>query len=196
MPFRRKFRQLATKSYEKHSDTKVHIIGPGTVGVPFQIIRDTEQGARSEAGNTDTIQLGRGNNEECQQGDTCKYVNIIIQVAARDAPVNTQKGWLEWAFCVMKESDLDPVKTNLGTNTLGDVCIKYLRNQCIMTGIIPTSLTASAVQNIQLKIPKAWETMKTGDTWKLFLNVRTSSATATATDLLMVLSSFMYKNYH
>ncbi len=196
MPFRRKRRQLATKSFEKHSDTKVHIIGPGTVGVPFQIIRDTEQGARSEDGNTDTIQLGRGNNEECNQGDTCKFINLVIQAGAKDTAQDVQKGWLEWAVCLMKESDLDPTKTNLGTNTLGDVCVKYLRNQCLMTGVLPTSLYSAGVQNIALKIPKAWETLKTGDVWKVFLNVRTTNATETSTNSLMVLTSFFYKNYH
>ncbi len=196
MPFRRKQRQLLTKSFEKHSDTKVHIIGPGTVGVPFEIIRDTEQGARSEDGNTDTIQLGRGNNEECNQGDLCKFINVIIQVAPRGSAAAQKVGWVEWAICLMKESDLDPTKTNLGTNTLGDVCTKYLRNQCLMSGVIPVGQYSSAVQNIALKIPKAWVTLKTGDVWKVFLNGRTSDATATGTDNWMVLTSFLYKNYH
>lgn len=196
MPFRRKQRQLLTKAFEKHSDTKVHVIGPGTVGVPFQIIRDTEQGARSADGNTDTIQLGRGNNEECNQGDIVKFVNIIIQTGARDTASQAMIGWTEWAFCLMKESDSDPTKTNLGTNTLGDVCVKYLRNQCLMTGIIPTSLYAASVQNIALKIPKAWQMLKTGDVWKLFLNIRSASSTETSTNNHKVLSSFFYKNYH
>ncbi len=196
MPFRRKPRQLQMKAYEKHSDTKVHIIGPGTAAVPFEIIRDTEQGARSEAGNTDTIQLGRGNNEECNQGDIVKFVNLIIQIAPRGSAAAQKVGWIEWAFCIMKESDLAPVKTNLGTNTLGDVMIKYLRNQCIMTGVIPVGQYSSSVQNISLKIPKAWQMLKTGDVWKVFLNARTSDATATGTDNWMVLTSFIYKNYH
>ncbi len=196
MPFRRMRRQLATKSFEKHSDTKIHVIGPGTVGVPFQIIRETQQGARSEAGAEDTIQLGRSNSEECQQGDTCKFVNIIIQAAPRDTATTIQAGWVEWAFCLMKESDLAPTKTNLGTNTLGDVMTKYLRNQCIMSGILPTGQFTAAVQNIALKIPRKWQTMTTGDIWKVFLNVRTADTTETSTDSLKVLSSYFYKNYH
>ncbi len=195
MPFRRKRRMLQMKTFEKHSDTKVHIIGPGTVGVPFQIVRDTEQGARSPDGNTDTIQLGRGNNEECNQGDIVKYINLIIQSSPRSADA-VKGGWIEWAFCIMKNSDTAPTKTNLGTNTLGDVMIKYLRNQCIMTGVIPIGQYSSSVVNIQIKIPKQWCVLKTGDEWKVFLNGRTANATATETDTWMVLTSFIYKNYH
>ncbi len=161
MPFRRKRRQLQGKAWEKHSDTLVAVIGPATATVSALIVRDTEQGARSEAGDTDTIQLGRGNNEECNQGDMCKFVNIHLQVAPRLASEVDTPGWVEWAFCVMKESDLDPTVTNKGTNTLGDICTKYLRNQCIFTGAVPLGQRQAIVQEISLKIPDKWQRLTT-----------------------------------
>lgn len=186
---------LSMKTYEKHSDTKVHIIGPGTIGVPFEIIRDTEQGDRSEDGNTDTIQLGRGNNEECNQGDICKYVNIHLEIMPTSSSDFTT-AVIEWAFVKMKASDLRPTKSNLGTNTLGDVMTKYLRNQCIFTGAIPIGQFQASVQEISLKIPKMMWMLKTGDQWLIFFNVRSSVITDTATDSVQLVSSFNYKNYH
>ncbi len=195
MPFRRKRRQLSGKVFEKHSDTKVFKIGPGTVGVPEIIIRDTEQGARSPDGNTDTIQLGRGNNEECNQGDICKYVNLHFQVMPTSS-IDPTTAVVEWAFCKMKNSDTAPTKSNLGTNTLGDVMTKYLRNNCIFTGAIPIGQFQSSIAEIVLKIPKMMTRLVVGDEWKVFLNVRSSVTTDTATDTVLVILSFNYKNYH
>ncbi len=77
MPYRKRA-VLKFKAHEKHSGTKVHTIGPGTVATAFQIIRDTEVGDRDPSGGNDTIQLGRSFDEECNIGDSCKYVNIHI----------------------------------------------------------------------------------------------------------------------
>ncbi len=192
---RRSFQKLRTKVYEKHSDTKIHTIGPGTVAVAFQKIRDTEQGPRDPAGAEDTIQLGRSNGEECNQGDICKYINVHIQAGPQLSAV-ANIGWIEWAVVLKKSSDANPTNVNLGTKTLGDVCTKYMRNECIMTGALPVGDRQASVTEIQLKIPKAKQMLKTGDEWMLFLYARTSSAVQTATDTYRVISSFNYKNYH
>jgi len=186
---------LFGKTWEKHSDTLISVIGPGTSTATALLIRDTEQGPRSEAGNTDTIELGRGNNEECNQGDVCKYVNIHFQVGPRTAD-DANMGWLEWAFCILKNVDPKPTTANKGTNTLGDICTKYLRNQCIYTGSIPIGKAQTNVQEISLKIPKKWERLTTGDEWKVFYWARTVSSTESSTDMFKVIASFNYKNYH
>ncbi len=185
------------KSHEKHSDTLISTIGPGSA-VSQLVVRDTEQGARSSAGNTDTIQLGRGNNEECNQGDTCKYVNIHIQAGPRvvSATNTINQGWLEWGFVCQKASDLNPAVTNLGTNTLGDVLTKYFRNECIYTGNMPIGGAQPNSQELTIKIPKSKMTLRTGDEWNLWFSVRTVSATETATDTFRVITSFNYINYH
>ncbi len=195
MPFRRKRRQLMGKAYEKHSDTLISIIGPGTATVSELLVRDSEVGARQPSGATDTIQLGRGNNEECNTGDICKFVNLQVMVAPRSA-TTANIGWLEWAFCIVKNVDPSPLVTNKGTNTLGDICTKYLRNQCIFTGAIPVGNAQPAVAVISLKIPKSRQRLVQGDEWKLFFWSRTTSSTETSTDMHKVITSFNYKNYH
>ncbi len=189
-------RQLRGKSYEKHSDTLISVIGPGTVVIPDMLVRDTEQGDRNPAGSTDTIQLGRGNNEECNQGDICKFINIHVMFAPRVIDSAQSTGWLEWAFCIMKGSDPEPTKANIGTNTLGDIMTKYLRNGCIYTGSIPCGSNQCATAEITLKIPKAKQRLVLGDVWRFFFLPRTISSTETSTSSFKVITSFNYKNYH
>ncbi len=195
MRHRRSYSKLRTKVYEKHSDTLISVVGPGTAVIPFLLIRDTEQGDRSPDGNTDTIQLGRGNNEECNQGDICKFINITAQVGPRQTQ-DISIGWLEWAFVIMKASDPEPTKTNLGTNTLGDIMTKYLRNKCIYTGAIPIGSAQCATEHIVLKIPRDSQMLKTGDEWKWYFMPRTTNSVETGGSSFKVVSSFNYKNYH
>lgn len=195
---RRRRRMLMGKSHEKHSDTLVATSGPGTVTIGRFLVRDTEQGARSPDGATDTIQLGRGNNEECNQGDVCKYVNIHMQVGPRvvGAANTANTGWMEWAFIIQKNSDPVPTNSNIGTNTLGDICTKYFRNQCIYTGNIPIGGNIPNSHEITLKIPKSMITLKTGDEWVLYFHPRTVSSTETGTATFRSIMSFNYINYH
>lgn len=192
-------RQLAGMASEQHSGTKVHTIGPGTVITAEHIMRDSEVGARAPDGGNDTIQLGRSFEEECNIGDKCKFINIFIQAGPRslsDPPSVSRMGWLEWAFCCIKADTAPPVNTNLGTQTLGNVCTTYLRHDCIMTGAIPVGITQPVVASIALKIPKAKIKLTVGDEWILFLHMRTVGATETATDSHRVITSFIFRNYH
>ncbi len=187
------------KQSEQHSGTKVHTIGPGTVITAEHVIRDSQVGARAPDGGNDTIQLGRSFEEECNIGDQCKFVNIFIQVAPRTVPDPFQVsklGWLEWAFCCVKADTAPPVNTNLGTQTLGNVCTTYLRHDCILTGNIPIGLQQANSQSLQIKVPKAKIRLTVGDEWILFLHFRTASATETGTDSVRVITSFIYRNYH
>lgn len=192
-------RTLARMVSEQHSGTKVHTIGPGTVITPEHLIRDSQVGARDPAGGNDTIQQGRGFEEECNIGDKCKFVNLFIQVAPRtlgDPPSIQNIGWIEWAFCCIKNDTAPPVNTNLGLQTLGNVCTTYLRHDCIFTGAVPVGTQQPNAVSIQLKIPKAKIKLTVGDEWMLFLHARTASSTETGTGTFRVISSFMYRNYH
>ncbi len=196
MPRFRRQRMLMGKSHEKHSGTKIHIIGPATVARPFHIIRDTEVGARDPAGGNDTVQLGRSYDEECNIGDSCKYVNIHLETGPRNDTNEQNIGWIEWAFVIKKSSDADPTNTNLGTQTLGDVCTKYFRNECIYTGAVAHGFQQTNVAEITLKIPKNKVNLRTGDVWLLYFHARTISATETSTNSMQVISSYNYINYH
>ncbi len=196
MPFHRRVRTLRGKGFEKHSGTKVHVIGPGTVAIPFHIIRDSEVGPRDPDGGNDTITLGRSFEEECNVGDSCKFINVHIQAGPRTVNNLESSGWIEWGVVLAKALDPVPTKVNLGISTLGDVLTKYFRQECIMTGNLPVSANACSSMEISLKIPRNKIQLRTGDDWRLYLMPRTVSSTETSTASFKVLTSFNYKNYH
>ncbi len=196
MPYKRKFRTRLGKATEKHSGTKIHVIGPGTVAVANHIIRDTEVGDRTPAGNNDTITLGRSLEEECNVGDQCAYINIHLQCANRSSTNDQNTGWIEWAVALHKGDDAPPINTNLGVSTLGDVVTKYLRQECLFTGAIPVGLNQPAVGEIKLKIPKNKQKLRVGDQWVIYFYARNITSTETATDTFLVISSFNYINHH
>ncbi len=170
-------------------------MGPASTPVDELIIRDSEVGARDPAGGNDTIQLGRGYEEECNIGDVCKYVNIFIQAGPR-AIADAGTGWCEWAFCTHKSSDPAPANTNLGLQTLGNVCTTYLRNECVMTGNFPIGKAQANSQNIKIKIPKSKQALKVGDEYVLYMHCRTVIATETSSTSFRVIASYIYRNYH
>lgn len=182
-------------AHEQHSGTKVHTIGPGSSTIPFHTIRDSQVGNRNPSGGNDTIQLGRSYAEECNIGDVCKYLNIFVQVGPRLEQF-VANGWIEWALCMHKGSDDIPETTNIGTSTLGDICTKYFRNECILTGCIPSGQQQPNYQPIVIKVPKFKQTLKAGDRYVLYLYARTISATETASNTFRVITSFIYSNYH
>ncbi len=160
------------------------------------MLRDSEVGDRNPAGSNDTIQLGRSFAEECNIGDICKYINIHIQSGPRLVDDLLSMGWLEWAFCIHKNSDPPVAKTNLGVSTLGDICTKYFRNECIFTGNLPLSSSGCSAQEITIKIPKSKQRLSVGDVWELIFIPRSASATDTSTNTNFVITSCNYKNYH
>jgi len=196
MPYHRRSRGRLGTSTEKHSGTKVHVIGPGTTIIANHLIRDTEVGDRTPAGNNDTITLGRSLEEECNIGDKCAYVNIHIQASNRASGSDQNIGWIEWAFACHKGDDAPPTNSNLSIHTLGDIVTKYLRNECIYTGAVPVGLNQPAVAEITLKIPKSKIQLRLGDIWKLYLFARNITSTETATDSFLVISSYNYINHH
>ncbi len=184
------------KAHEKHSDSLFSVIGPGTAVIPTHVMRDTEVGDRDPAGGNDTIQLGRSYAEECNVGDTCKYMNIHIQAGPRLVDDLASMGWLEWGFVCHKNSDPIVAKTNIGTATLMDILTKYFRNDCIYTGNLPLNSSGCVSQEITLKIPKTKWTLRSGDVWELIFAARTVSTTETGTNTFKVITSCNYINYH
>ncbi len=195
MPRYKKRSFLKSKTSEQHSHTAIDLIGPATTPVTRITIRDTQVGARDPAGSNDTIQLGRSFAEECNLGDVCKYLNVFIAVAPRIA--TTQGiGWLEYAVVTKRMNDTDITNANLGTNTLGDVCTKYFRNECFWTGFIPVGIDNPSGVNLHLKVPPKKQKLLSGEEIVLYLHFRTQHGTETGTANVRVVSSFIYRNYH
>ncbi len=193
MPRHRVKRQTMGKLGVKKADSFIAVIGPGTAVTAFEVLV-TDVGARTLTGTEQTIQDAATTGETCRVGDLCKYVNLTIQAGPRTQTAGNA-GWIEWAFVCHKENDVVPPSTELGTETMGTVCMRMYRGDCIYTGAIPIGTTQPVVANISLKIPTNHTLMKVGDQWHLFMKMRTVSTTETATDLVKLIASFSYKVY-
>lgn len=185
-------------AHEKHADTLISVIGPGTAVIPSHKMRDTESGLRDPAGASSNIQANRTFGEECNIGDTCSYINIHIQAGPRVVTANNtiQTGWIEWGFVCHKGSDPAPLKTNLGTMTLGNVLTNFFREECIYTGAVPVGGSQPAAAEIVLKIPPKKRVLRAGDEWTLFFLPRTVDSVDTATNTFKVITSCNYINKH
>ncbi len=179
----------------KHSGTIVDNVGQGSNAVKLVILK-TSGGPRSTDGGPMTIQSFSSTDDECKTGDTCKYVNLSLQVGPRQGlSEDDRTGWMEWAFLCVRENETEVPATNLGTQTLGDICTNMYRGECIMSGVVPVGSTQPAVATIKLKIPKLKQTIKLGDEWRYLTNFRSVSSTSTSTIALRVVKSWNLKVY-
>ncbi len=193
----RKKATLALQSV-KHSDTDILTIGSGSI--PSEIILlDLEGGARTVDGSTKDIASHFNTASECQVGAIVKYLNIIIQSAVRpfeaDPTSNNSLGWCEWAVVMVKRTETSVPITNIGTKTLGDICSKMFRNECILTGCIPMSINNPNCTILKLKVPKFKQKLVDGDEWRLYIYYRDVLATHTGTTTSRVVVQRNFKSY-
>ncbi len=196
MPRFRRRTTLKGKVGIKKSGTFVENQGHGSAPDQFEIMI-TEGGARNIAGATTDIKANANTAELCNVGDTIKYVTLYLQVAGRPslADPNNIPGWVEWAFVCVKESEANVPITQLGVQTLGDVCMKMFRNECIYTGCLSVGQHNPNNQEIKIKIPKVKQKIRLGDEWRFITFVRSNLSTDTSTDRIRIIKSFSYKCY-
>ncbi len=198
MPFRRKSLMQKVRTGYKHSDTLVHTIGSASAPSLHNIM-DTASGPRSVDGAHQDFAIESLTDETCQVGGIVKYINLILQCCVRpnetSGAANNNVGWIEWAVVMVKETETQAPITQLGTQTLGDICTAMYRNECIYTGAIPCGDTLPTVQNIALKVPRSKQRIRIGDEWRLYLYYRDVSSTAMGTDTARVISSVNFKEY-
>lgn len=136
---------------------------------------------------------------ECEIGGVVKYMNILIEVGVRpnetSGTSNDGVGWVEWAFVCVKQTETSVPNTNIGVRTLGDVCTKMYRNECIYTGCIPASRSNPNCSMISIKIPQFKQKLVMGDEWRLYVYYRDVLTTAMGTDSARVLVSTNFKSY-
>ncbi len=192
MPFRKK-RSMNRKRGVKHSGTLIANIGQGSNAISLVVLK-TGGGPRSNDGQPQTIQSFSSTDEDCKTGDTCKYVNLNIQAAARpDTGTESNKtGWIEWAFVCVRENETAVPSTRLGVQTLGDICTNMYRGECIFTGQFPVGTAQPAIETIKLKIPKTKTSIKLGDEWRFVTFFRATSSTASGTTEVRIVKSFNY----
>jgi len=182
------------KSFLKHSSTLLATIGPATSPITRLSLVQTTVGARDEDGSSTTITSSRSTEQNCFAGDIVKYINIHIQTSPTDQ-TSTRQGWLEYAVIQKKEDVLDPVNTNLGTQTLGDICTQYLRDQCLWTGFIPIGTTMPNGAELKIKIPPKFCRLTRGDEFVLYVAFRSNNSADVTTNANRVILSYNFKSY-
>ncbi len=194
MVFRKRFsRQTMGKQGIKKAGSFIANSGPASAPTTFEVLV-TEGGARPTSGLETTITEGRTTGETVNVGDIVKYINLVMEVMPRLENLKNI-GFLEWAFVCHKEIDPDPPITNVGTLTLGTICMNMFRGDCIYTGCIPVGIQTPNCQFVSLKIPKNHTSIKLGDQWHLYTYFRTASSVETGTTEIRQVLSFNYKAY-
>ncbi len=188
--FRRKGQR---KPPVKHSGTFLDNIGQGSNAIS-QVILKTDAGPRSTDGTPISTKDRSNTAEICFVADSCKYINLGIQVGPRAENGNPvdRTGWLEWAMVLVRENETAVPATNLGTQTLGDICTNMYRAECIYTGVIPMGETQPATAVIKLKIPSKKVSIKIGDEWRFITFFRSVNAASTNQNAVRLLKTFNY----
>ncbi len=132
-----------------------------------------------------------------------KYVNLRDQFAIRNtdsAPTtDEQPGWVEYAVVVFTEQGTIPtvesaITSNIGTQTLGDLCINLYRGKCLWNGAMRISREVPEVLDLKIKIPNKYCKMQRGSYLMVLHYFRSVSATDTATSVRQI-HSHQYKVY-
>jgi len=190
-------RRTLGKEPIKKSVTQVNTIGNGSNVNGLTLLFSAS--SRSATGDTTTVRDSQSTGSDANIGDICKYVNICIEAANRaddqgnDAVDNN--GWLEWAVVYQQETSGFPAVTNLGTNTLGDICVKTFRGNCLLTGCIPVGALQPITQDITIKIPPKYCKVQQSSIMQLFYYFRSVNSTDLRTDSTKTVISAIYKLY-
>ncbi len=123
MPFKRRQRMLQRPRAVKHSGTFIETIGNGS-SVANMVVLETDAGARSTTGASQVIQGNATTDETVRTADKCKLINLHIQGGAREniATPADRTGWIEWAFICVRQNENEVPVTQIGVQTLGDIC--------------------------------------------------------------------------
>ncbi len=197
MTFRRRRikRQTMGKDPIKKSGTFIAgAIGPASV-ITAVTLNTTPLG-RDSAGADSTIRDSQTTSNLSNVGDIIKYINIHLQCGARNAsPEDDTSGWLEWAIVKYRESVVQPVNTNLGIKTLGDVCTQTFRGDCLLTGNFPVGGDTPNNAEITLKVPKVATKMQLGSAILIYCHFVSTNNASVAEDLASLRVSWNFKAY-
>lgn len=198
MRHRRVKRLTAYKTPVKHSSTLVDNTGPGVGSYFGHVIYETDIGIRSQAGNVQTIKDTATTGRTINVGDIVKYVNCCLECSPRGVDstnVKDDAGWLEWALVFQKERDVKPTVANIGVATLGDICSKFYREDCLMTGCFPVGSKQSMSVDLKFKLPLKCCKIRLGYVITLLCYTRGSNSTDTRTDSFRLIASSHFKCY-
>ncbi len=190
---RRKMRISSIRTGIQHSDTRIGNTGAATIE-SFDFV-ETQAGGRTVSGATQTTTANRDTAQICNIGDVIKFVNLFIEAGPRLTDVDDHTGWLEYAVVMVKDTETTVPTTQLGLFTLGDVCTKMFRNECIWTGAFPVGDKQPNNVSIPLKVPEFKQKLRIGDQWRLIMHFRSVDAGSVATAAVRFVASTIYKAY-
>ncbi len=196
----RHFRKRVTsgKVPIKHSSTLVDNTGPGVGSFFSHNIFSTNVGTRVQTGASQVLQDASSNNDICMVGDIIKYVNICMECAPRGVDstnIKDDSGWLEWAVVWQEERLTAPTTANIGVETLGVLCTRAFRENCLLTGCFPVGSRQSMSQDLKIKLPRKCTRLRQGSVLRIFCYVRGSNSSDTRTDSNRLIVSSLFKSY-
>ncbi len=198
MPRRRRIvRATFGKDPIKHAHTIVEVHGQGSPAVLARTLLTSATGDRSLDGSGQTIQDSATTGESCLIGSVTKYLNIIIQsVITNDGFTTNAQGFVEWAIVFSNEVSITPLVTNTGVQTLGVICSRMFRGDCLMTGQFPVGHVQPMVETISLKLPKKCIKTRIGNNVTLFWIYRSNDTTDLESNTIKSTVSCHFKNYN
>ena len=179
----------------KKATTLLSNIGSGS---PIGIFELLSVPVRTETGGATAIREGQDIASKGNVGNILKYINITLQAANRDTNVEPgDSGWLEWAVVALKEEGTPASINNsqIGVHTLGVVCSRLYRGNCLLTGVIPVGSIQPITQDIKIKLPKTMVKLQLGSTVFIATYFRSTDSTDMRTDSVRLVESTMYKLY-
>ncbi len=175
----------------KHAASFINNVGGGTIPTAFTMV-EVDAGSRTEAHQS--IKGSADTDETCMVGDLIKFINVHIQISPRSGTAD-ETGWLEYAVVWAPENATKLTLAQMGTQTLGETATNFYRNECLWTGFIPVSKTASSGAEFTIKTPKAHQYLKIGDSYILYCWFRSNSSTDTSLVLMRLVQSCNFKAY-
>ncbi len=191
---RQRIRLSQIKNPVKHSSTILANVGSGSIPTVHSVLF-TDVGIRSATGGAQVIKDTASTDGTCNVGDIVKYTNMCIECAPRLLDTANNSGWLEWAVVFLQEATQLVGLTNLGISTLGDVCNKQFRNNCLLSGCMPMGTNQANSMDLKIKIPPQFQKLKVGSILILFGYFRSAASADVRTDSHRLLMSSIFKAY-
>ncbi len=187
------------KDAVKHSGTILLNTGSGATVIPSFTIARVNVGDRIASGTTTNLQENITTGNVVQVGDIIKYVNLCFEVGSRNegggATMAEDNGWLEYGVVKVKEANIPPSTTNIGTKMLADILTTNYRGDVLFTGCIPVGASQPNSLDLKLKMPRVWQKMQWGSKLLLFFYFRSVLSTDVRTDSTRVIISSLFKSY-
>ncbi len=144
---------------------------------PTQAVSATGVGDVFE--NADTKDL-------CSANSLVKYLNIRLESGIRDVAPEAP-GFVEYAVIFFEKQESEPtvnslITSNIGTQTLGDLCRNLYRGDCIWEGAFRVSRELPEVLDLKIKLPGKCIKTERGKYLMFLKAFRTNDVTDTTSD--------------